>query len=141
MAARVEITEPIAMDLLFGIHDAWNKRDLERLLSYFVDDMTYWTTIGGPNGGPLTIVGKDGFRKRLEGFLLLDSLSVPNEYDFRNGVAQVRVEFYVRDPQSGYSLASSYRQKLRFRDGKVLRMEQHHYAPAASGFEALLKKK
>ncbi len=45
------VTAERARELLYAAHDAWNVRDIERLVSLFVEDMTYWSNAGGPDGG------------------------------------------------------------------------------------------
>jgi ketosteroid isomerase-like protein len=136
----MDVSEEQAKHALFAIHDAWNAGDVERVLSFYVDDLTYWVNMGGPGGGPLTILGKDQFRLRLKGWDGLESLSVPNQFRFKAGIVRANVEFSVRNPQTGQGFSSSYRQALMFRGEKISRMEQHHDAPAASVFMSLMKK-
>jgi hypothetical protein len=90
--------------------------------------------------GPLTISGKEQLRLRLQAWAPLEFLSVPHHFRFEAGVARASVEFYIRDPRSGQSHSSTYRQIALFRDNKISRMEQYHDAPALLAFMAMMRK-
>lgn len=84
----MDVSEAQARQILFATHDAWNKREIDRLLSFYVDDLFYWVNMGGPEGGPLTFVGKEQLRLRLQAWDPLESLSVPHYFRFADGVAR-----------------------------------------------------
>jgi ketosteroid isomerase-like protein len=134
------ITAERARELLYAVHDAWNARDLERLTSLFVDDMIYWTNLGGPDGGALTIAGKDAFIVRLEAWRDTECVSVPDHFRFAAGLGRASVEFYARDPETGHKHAATYRQVVSYRGDKILRIEQYHDAPALAAFLKLVSK-
>jgi ketosteroid isomerase-like protein len=136
----LQVTEEQARQVVFSIHDAWNRRDLERMLSFYVEDLTFYANLGGPNGNGLTIAGKENFRESIQRWSRLECLSVPQLFRFESGVARTSVEFFIRDPESGQSHSSTYRQFATFRDSKILRMEEYHDAAALMAFMSLLKK-
>lgn len=131
------ITEAEAARVLYAAHEAWNRRDLKALLELFEDEMVYWNNVPTPDGDTL-VQGKPAFESFLTPLLELDGLSVPQGVKFKDGVATASVEFYLRDHKTGYSHSGTFRQVLRFRNGRILRMEEFHDAPALSTFMALL---
>ncbi|MCZ7594468.1 MAG: hypothetical protein M5U16_05780 [Hyphomicrobium sp.] len=52
--------------ILDSSHAAWSRGDIEGVLSNYVDDLTYYCNTGGPDGGPLSIVGKQALRHMLQ---------------------------------------------------------------------------
>lgn len=135
------VTAERARELLYAAHDAWNVRDTERLVSLFVDDMTYWSNAGGPDGGELTIRGKDAFRKQLRAWSGSESISVPQHFRFDNGLGRASIEFYVRDSESGHKYVGTYRQIATYRDNKILRFDIYHDASALAAFLELASRK
>jgi ketosteroid isomerase-like protein len=123
--------------LLYATHEAWNHRDIDRLLSLFVDDMTYWSNVDA-DGGETIITGKPDFIQFLGDLHQMQGLSVPHSFKFKDGVGTASVEFYLRDLRSGYAHSGTFRQMLRYRDGRVLRMEEYHDAPALHAYMQLL---
>jgi ketosteroid isomerase-like protein len=134
----VAISEEMARELIYALHDAWNKRDIEALLSVYADDFSFWANVGGPDGGPLVMNGKADLRQFFEVWKDFDCLSVPQNFHFENGVGRCSVEFYICDPRSGLKHASTYRQLLTYRDDRILRMEQYHDARAMAAFLSLM---
>ena len=93
-----EISKAKAQEALFGIHDAWNERDIERFLSFCVDDLAYWINVG-PGGG-LILFGKDQVRQRLEPWDNVESRSVPRDFTFKDGVIRANIEFSMKNLSS-----------------------------------------
>lgn len=132
------ITEARARELIYALHDAWNRRDIDALLALYVDDVTFWSNVGGPDGGPLTMSDKPAFRQFFMVWKDFDCLSVPQNFHFENGACRCNVEFYIRDPRSGLQHASSYRQVATYRGDRILRLEQFHDAKAMAAFLSIL---
>lgn len=132
------VSEAIARQLIYALHDAWNKRDLDALLAVYVDDVSFWANAGGPDGGPLVMNGKAELREFFMVWKNFDCLSVPQNFRFENGVGRCHVEFYIRHPHSGLQHASSYRQIATYRDDRIQRLEQYHDAKAMEAFLALM---
>ena len=130
-----------ARELLYALHDAWNARDLERLISYYVDEMTHWSNVGGPDCGALSIIGKDAFRAYLEATSVMESISVPHNFRFAGGLGRASVEFYVRDSKTGHRHTGTYRQVVSYRDDKILRIETYHDAKALTAYCELISGK
>ena len=132
------ISEANARELVYAAHDAWNKRDIEALIALYVEDMTFWANIGGPDGGPLTITDKATFRSHLSAWRDFECLSVPQSFRFEDGVGRASIEFYIRDPRSGLRHAATYRQIVRYRDDRIQRMEEYHDARALAAFMSMM---
>jgi hypothetical protein len=126
--------------LMYAAHEAWNHRDIERLLTLFVDDMTYWSNFGA-NGGETLISGQRAFREFLAGLQQMHGLSVPHGFKFKDGVGMASVEFYLCDVRSGHSHSGTFRQKLHYRGRRIERMEEYHDAAALQAYLQLLGSK
>lgn len=131
------ISESKAAELLYAAHEAWNKRDIAALLRLFDDDMTYWNNLGSADGATL-LRGKEEFVAFLAGLEGMEGLSVPHSFRFSDGIATASVEFYLRDRRTGHSHSGTFRQVLRFRNDRILRMDEFHDAGALGSFLALL---
>lgn len=136
----VATTESEAVELLHAAHEAWNKRDVARLLDLFVDDMTYWSNVGGLQG-PTIIPGKPAFQQYVAGLENMEGLSVPHSFKFKDGIGSASVEFFLRDRRTGHSHSGTFRQVLYYRDNKILRIEEYHDAAALAAFMNLLNAK
>jgi len=135
----VSISESKAAEVLYAAHDAWNKRDIPALLDLFDEDMTYWSSLASAGHGHETVLhGKAAFEGFLVPFRKLEGLAVPHSFRFKDGVATASVEFYVRDQATGHSHSGTFRQVLRFRGDRILRMEEYHDAARLASFLALL---
>jgi ketosteroid isomerase-like protein len=135
---HVGITEETARELVYALHDAWNKRDIDALLALYVEDVTFWANVGSPDGGPLVMDGKPAYRQFFQVWKDFDCLSVPQNFHFENGIGRCNVEFYIRDPRSGLQHAATYRQIVTYRDDRILRLEQYHDAKAMAAFLSLM---
>ncbi len=62
----MELDEHKARIILDLTHAAWSRGDVEGVLAQYVDDLTWFCNTGGPDGGPLTVVGKQGLRDMLQ---------------------------------------------------------------------------
>jgi ketosteroid isomerase-like protein len=136
----LDVTEEQARQIVYSIHDAWNRRDLERMLSFYDEDVTFFANLGGPNGEGTIIEGKPKFLEAMSGWARLECMSVPQLFRFENGVARASVEFFIKDPKTGQSHSSSYRQIATFRKGRILRLENYHDAAALMAFISLMAK-
>ena len=131
--------EQAARSVVDAAYRAWSNGDIETLLAQYVDDLTYWSNVGGANDGPLTIVGKPVFRSFVEAIAqTMDSASVLEQFRLTNGIGHARIEFYVRHKRTGHVLSGNYRQVTTFRDGQILRAEQFHDAARTAAFYRLL---
>jgi hypothetical protein len=99
--------------------------------------MTYWNNVATPQGDT-TLHGKAAFTSFLAPLVDMEGLSVPEGIRFKDGVATASVEFYLRHLKTGHSHSGTFRQVLKFRNGRILRMEEYHDAPALASFMALL---
>lgn len=132
-----EISKAKAQEALFGIHDAWNVRDIERFLSFCVDDLAYWINVG-PGGG-LILFGKEQVAQRLKAWDTIESRSVPRDFTFKAGVITASIDFSMTNLSTGQSFASGLRQVLMFRDEKICRMEQYFNGPSTAALISAIK--
>ncbi len=131
--------EHAARSVVDAAYRAWSNGDIDTLLAQYVDDLTYWSNVGGPNDSPLVIVGKPVFRSFVEAIAqTMESASVLEQFRLRDGIGHARIEFYVRHKGTGHVLSGAYRQVTTFRDGRILRAEQYHDAARTSAFYRLL---
>ena len=131
--------EQAARSVVDAAYRAWSNGDIEMLLAQYVDDLTYWSNVGGSDDNPLVIVGKPLFRSFVEAIAqTMDSASVLEQFTLRDGIGHGRIEFYVRHKRTGHVLSGAYRQVTTFRDGRILRVEQYHDAARTAAFYRLL---
>jgi ketosteroid isomerase-like protein len=132
------ISERRARELLYAAHDAFNRRDIDGLLDLYADDITYWSNFGGPDGGPLTIHGREHMRAFLMQWSALQSLSVPDKFRFENGLGYASAEFFMKDLKTGHDHSALFRQVVSYRDNRILRIEEYHDGQALMAFIAML---
>jgi ketosteroid isomerase-like protein len=128
-----------AREILDTAHAAWSRGDIEGVLAQYVDDLTYRCNTGGPNGAPLSIVGKRALRAFIESIAAVaDSMSVTDYFRYQDGIGRASVECYIRHKGTGHMLAGSYRQIVTYRDGKIARSEEYHDAAKMAAFWRLI---
>ena len=133
--------EPTTMDehrarlILDAAHAAWSRGDVEGVLDQYVDDLTYWCNTGGPDGGPLIIVGKDGLREMLNSIVAVaESVSVSEYFRFIDGTGRAKIECYIRHKTTGHTMVGSYRQVVTYRGGRISRTDEFHDAARMATF-------
>lgn len=134
------VNEPTARAILDAAHAAWNRRDLEDMLTWYCDDLTYFCNMGASDGGPLRVHGKAEMRAFLEPVLsVADCTSVPMSFNYRDGIGRAQVEVVIRHRKSGQQLQGTYRQILFFEDSKILALEEFHDAARMQAFWRLVQ--
>jgi ketosteroid isomerase-like protein len=133
------LTAKRAREILYAAHEAWNRRDTEALLALYADDFIYWNNFGGPNGGPLTIHGRENMRLFLAGLADFDALSVVETFELKDCTGHATSAFFMKDPVHGFTHSAVFRQIVTYEDGKILRLDEYHDAAAFAAFMALLK--
>jgi ketosteroid isomerase-like protein len=129
----------MARSLLNAAHDAWCKGEIERLLSCYVDDCTYWCNAGSLDGTPFILEGKQALRTFLQSICAVaESKSVIEHFQFEDGAGRAQIEAYIRHRRTGYVLAGSYRQIVTYRGRKILRSEEYHDAAKMAAFWRLV---
>jgi len=128
-----------AREVLDATHDAWSKGEIERVLSHYVDDLTYWCNAGSLDGTPYVIEGKQEFRTFLRSIVAVaESVSVSEHFQFEDGIGRAKVEAYIRHRRTGHVLSGSYRQVVTFRGRKILRLDEFHDAAKMAAFWRLV---
>lgn len=131
----MQLDEHRARMILDSSHAAWSRGDIEGVLSNYVDDLTYYCNTGGPDGGPLSIVGKEALRDMLQAIAdVADSVSVSEYFRFNDGVGRAKIECYIRHRKTHHTLVGSYRQLVTYRGNKIARMEEFHDAAKMIAF-------
>lgn len=131
----VDLTEEMARLIVEGAHRAWTQKDLDSMLSWYVDDLTYLCNVGGRDGGPLFLTGKEELRD----FLLpvtevADATSTLLEFRFQDGVGRARIDSELRHRKTGVVLKGTYRQVLTFANDKIAKLEEFHDAARMRAF-------
>ena len=62
----MSLNEPTARSILEAAHAAWNRQDLEEMLGWYHDEITYFCNMGGSDGNALRLYGKADMRAFLE---------------------------------------------------------------------------
>jgi ketosteroid isomerase-like protein len=118
-----------------GTHAAWSRGDVEGVLAYYVDDLTYFCNTGAPDGGPLLIEGKQALGKMLQSIVgVADSVSVPEYFRFADGIGRATIDCYIRHRMTGHALVGSYRQQIAYRGDRIERLEEFHDAAKMVAF-------
>jgi ketosteroid isomerase-like protein len=131
----MELDEHRARMILEATHAAWSRGDVEALLDYFVDDVTYCCNTGAPDGGPLVVNGRSAYRQMLQPIVdVAESVSVPEYFRFVDGLGRSRIECYIRHRTTRHVLVGSYRQLVTYRGDRIARLEEFHDAAKMIAF-------
>lgn len=131
----MQLDEHRARMILDSSHAAWSRGDIEGVLSNYVDDLTYYCNTGGPDGGPLSIVGKQALRHMLQPIAdVAESVSVSEYFRFSDGIGRAKIECYIRHRTTHHTLVGSYRQLVTYRGNRIARMEEFHDAAKMIAF-------
>src|SRR5688572_24711058 len=131
----MELDEPRARMILDQTHAAWSRGDVEGLLRNVVDDISYVCNTGGPDGGPLSITGKQAYGEMLQMIAAVaESVSVAEYFRFQDGVGRAKVECYIRHKTTRHALVGSYRQLITYRGDRIARVEEFHDAAKMMAF-------
>lgn len=114
---------------------AWSNGNLEGVTRHFVEDLTYFCNTGGPDGGPLTIVGQAAYRGMLQTILdVAESVCVSEYFRFAEGTGRAKIECYIRHKTTRHTLVGSYRQLITYQGDKIVRLEEFHDAAKMIAF-------
>jgi ketosteroid isomerase-like protein len=131
----MELDEYRARMILESAHAAWSRGDVEGVVYHVADDMTYFCNTGAPDGGPLTIVGKEAYRQFLQQIVdVSESIAVAEYFRFEDGIGRATVECYIRHNTTRHTLVGSYRQVVTYRGPRILRLEEFHDAAKMIAF-------
>lgn len=132
---KMDLDEHRARMILEATHAAWSNGDIDGLVHHFTDDLTYFCNTGGPDGGPLTIVGKKAYREMLQQIVdVAESVSVSEYFRFSEGAGRSKVECYIRHKTTRHTLVGSYRQLVTYEGSKISRLEEFHDAAKMIAF-------
>ena len=112
-------------DILERAHAAWTRGNLDETLKCYDDQIVYSGNIGGPGGKPLVYTGKTAMRAFLEPILVLaECISTPLTFVYRDGVGRAQIHFQLRHKKTGNVLRGTFRQIVKFRDGKITSLDE-----------------
>jgi ketosteroid isomerase-like protein len=131
----MQLDEHGARMILDSSHAAWSGGDVEGVLSNYVEDLEYYCNTGGPDGGPLRVVGKAALREMLQAIVkVAESVSVSEYFRYSDGVGRAKIECYIRHKTTNHTMVGSYRQLITYRGDKIARMEEFHDAAKMIAF-------
>ena len=135
----MSLNEPTARSILEAAHAAWNRQDLEDMLTWYHDDIAYYNNTGGIDGNVLKLYGKEEMRAFLQPVLdIADCISVPLTFNYRDDVGRAQVEVVIRHRQSGMKVKGTYRQFVTFQDFQIIALEEFHDAARMKAFWAMV---
>jgi ketosteroid isomerase-like protein len=119
-------------------HICWAASDLEGFLAHITDDILYTVNVDGlavPYAS--SALGKEDLRQRLQ--LLLDTFTVdvfrPERIVVEPDHYRSVVEARYSHKKTGEVLAVRIRFRVRFRDGLIYLMDEHHDAAYVEAFQ------
>lgn len=125
-------SEEDAREIIDKAHATWSSRKVDELLTLYDDDLTYWCNVGGPDGGPHILRGKQEFKAALDAFLVsVDCVSMVQSFVLHdpfslNPVGKATVYHRVVHVPTKNVLEGTFRQIVTFRRGKILRLDEFH---------------
>lgn len=129
-----------ARHIIEQVYAAWNAGEIDRMLTYFVDDLVYHSNTGGFDGEPITIHDKGPFRELYNSVLVAAESNVSViSFQLEDGIARTQQNAVTRHRTTGHELVASYRQLTEFRGGKISKVEQFHDAARMSAFWRLIQ--
>ena len=135
----MNLDEGAAATIIGAAHSAWSRGDLEGMLSWYCDDLTYFCNTGGPDGGALRLVGKSDLRAFLRPLLAVaDCITTPATFTYRDGVGRAHIEVALRHLKSGHVLTGLYRQVIWFDGLQIAALEEFHDAARMRAFWAMV---
>ena len=136
----MSLNEPTARSILEAAHAAWNRQNLEDMLTCYHDDITYYNNTGGIDGNVLKLYGKEDMRAFLQPVLdIADCISVPLTFNYRDDVGRAQVEVVIRHRQSGMELKGTYRQFVTFQNFQIIALEEFHDAARMKAFWTMVQ--
>lgn len=133
------MNEETAKAILDAAHAAWSDGDLERMLSWYDEDLVYLANLGGPEGGPLRLEGKAALRAFLIPIIeVAESMSVTDSFQFADGVGRAQISCFLRHRTTGHVLSGTYRQRIIFKQDRVVQLEEFHDAAKVGAFWRLV---
>ena len=136
----MSLNEPTARSILEAAHAAWNRQDLEDMLTWYHDDIAYYNNAGGIDGNVVKLYRKSDMRAFLQPLLnVADCMSVPLTFNYRDGVGRAQVEVVIRHRRSGIKLKGTYRQFVTFQDLQIIAHEEFHDAARMKAFWAMVQ--
>lgn len=131
----MDLDEHRARIILESSLAAWSRGNIAGSLSHFTDDMIYFSNTGGPDGGPLTIIGKQAYGDLLRKiFDVADGICVAEYYRFNNGVGRAKVECFIRHRETRHTLSGSQRLLVTYRGNRIARLEAYQDAAKTIAF-------
>lgn len=135
-----DATDAFARQIIEDHHAAWSRGDIPAMLSNYHEDAELILNTGGPDGGPLRLMGKG----ELEAFLTSASSAVASRtkvvhFTFRDGVARTLIQAHVRHKLTGHTLQGTFRQVIQFDGQKILSSHEFHDAALLQAFWKMIE--
>lgn len=140
---RTDMRQPddaFAKSLIDAHHAAWSRGDIAQMLAHCHEDVELVLNTGGPEGGPLRLIGKEELRAFLEAAVAaITSRTIPTHFSFAAGVARTTIHAFVRHRKTGHTLHGTYRQVILFDGDKVISFHEYHDAALMQAFWAMVQ--
>jgi ketosteroid isomerase-like protein len=121
----VDSESTVSMELLLEIHEAFNSRDADAIVSYFADDATFYMA-SGPDPVGRAVEGKAAIRKVLaDRFLVIPDMSWEWIYGYTASDRAVTVWRVTGNATDGTVLDFQGCDLWEFRDGLVLNKDTY----------------
>lgn len=134
------LNEPMANAIFEAIHVAWSRQDLDAMLAWFCDDLTYFCNTGAKDLGPIRLHGKAEMRAFLQPIIdVAECVTVPVSFTFQNNIGRAQIEGYLKHRATANLLTAQYRQVVFFDRDKVTALEEFHDAARMRAFWRMVK--
>jgi ketosteroid isomerase-like protein len=135
-----QATDEFARELIDAHHEAWSRGDIPAMLANCHDDVELVLNTGGPEGGPLRLLGKAELKAFLEAAAsAVTSRTQVIQFSFKDGIARTTVDTHVCHRATGHTLQGSYRQVIQFDGLKILSSHEFHDAALMQAFWAMVQ--
>ena len=125
----------VAHDIMISAHEAWSHGAVERLLSLYTDDLTYWCNVGVIPGVPVQLDGKPEMRTFLRMILAVsEGTSGVVDFKFVDGKGHATVETYLKHRRTGHEISGQYLQIATYRGRKICRIDDYHEGDGITEF-------
>lgn len=128
-------TKEDAEALLERVFDAWNARDISRMLRDFTDDLMFVEHAGSGGTSFKVRHGAKAFGDYLQTYLdVADCVSAVNFLTFDGIYIRTVIGFSVVHRATQLKYVGRFRQVIRLRDGLISHLDEYHDIDASASF-------
>jgi ketosteroid isomerase-like protein len=124
-----------AEELMDRVFDAWNARNIPKMLTYFCDDLIFVEHAGEGGTGFKVHHGASAFGEYLQTYLdVADCVSTVNFLTYDGIHIRTVIGFAVVHRKTNLKLVGRFRQVIRLRDGLISHLDEYHDLDASASF-------